>query len=312
MIFDHPHFYLGDEIFVPAIFDAGPGEAVPEGFNAVRILLDGRMRTHLDWREALQQAEAYRAQGLKLFWDLDLGLFARLSMAFSDEMQFRCLALSVDHFLHELWPKFMEDTLALALFRGSADFSQGFPWCHERQEAFDCWLKGRPDSPFLRRLFCREVCVQYLEFLTGGFPATLQAVLLLDAGSLGAPAEAAQLLSREKLARFFTAVRGGLLPIRELAWEGASKYGFIGRRLMLVPATEPRIGVCTHPEQMSPGLQQAIEELVRKRTPFRLLSETYLTSEWDGLDELIVGEIPPEVQRKLQGFLAAGGTVTKV
>ncbi len=135
---------------------------------------------------------------------------------------------------------------------------------------------------------------------------------MLDAHALGAPAEAAQLLSREKFSRFLTVVRGGLLPKRELAWEGASVSGFIGRRIPVESIAEPRVGLCIHPERLDSALEQAIEELIHKKTPFRLLSETYLTSEWDGLDLIIVGDVTPEAERKLQGFLAAGGQVSKL
>lgn len=311
MIFDAPHFYFEETIFVPAIFDAGPGEEVPAGFNTARIALDGRMRTHLDWRNAIEQAETYRQRGLKLLWDLDLGLFTRLPLPFANETQFRALALAVDHFLNDLWPKFMDDTLALNIYRGSADFSQGFPWCHERQEAFQDWLgNSRSDTLLARRLFCRETCVQYLEFLIGGFPATLQPMLMLDAHFLGSAAEAAQLLAREKLSRFVTAVRGGLLPIRELSWEGSlTEFGFVGRKKSSFQPIEVRLGICVNPDYVEPGIAQALEEAVKKKIPFRILSETYLTSEWEGLDEIVVGSVSAEGQRKLQGFIAAGGVV---
>lgn len=310
MIFDHPHFYRDEEIFVPIIYDAGPGESIPASFNTARIALDGRMRTHLDWKPAIQQAKTYRQQGFKLFWDLDLGLFSRLPLSFSNETQFRSLALSVDHFLNDLWPQFMDDTLALNLYRGSADFSQGFPWCHQQQDTFQNWLQGRSDSAWLRRLYCRGVSIQYLEYLAGGFPATLQPMLMLDAHFLGSPAEAAQLLSREKLARFLIATRGGLLPSRELAWEGErTEIGFIGRTLRNQQTSEPRLGICIHPDHMTSSLSHTIEELVKKKTPFRILSETYLTSEWDGLDEIIIDNLSPEGHRKLQGFAAAGGVI---
>lgn len=311
MILDHPHFYVDERPFVPIIFDAGPGEEAPEGFNTVRIPLEGHMRAHLDWRLSIQRARSQVEKGLKLIWDLDLGLFNRLSLPFADETQFKALALSVDHFLNDVWPSFADDTLGLCVYRGGADFSQSYPWCYERREALQTWLQGQPDTPRLRKQFCSDTAIQYLEFLVGGFPATLQPFLFLDAYSLMRPLEAAQLLSRDKLSRFYTAVRGSCLPVREIGWESNhSPYGFLGRKLPQIEPETITVGVCI--TDATQELEAKLEELTAKRIRFKVLSETFLTSEWDGLDEIIVGPVSDALQRKLQGFIAAGGKVTVV
>ena len=52
-------------------------------------------------------------------------------------------------------------------------------------------------------------------------------------------------------------------------------------------------------------------ELNRLKTPYRIISELYLTEGWDGIDDLIVfgSAVSRQGIRKLRGFLAAGGRV---
>ena len=61
-------------------------------------------------------------------------------------------------------------------------------------------------------------------------------------------------------------------------------------------------------------LDRLIASLISEQTPFRIISEEKLTEQWDGLDRLIVPEkaISTQGKRKLLGFIAAGGTVTKI
>jgi hypothetical protein len=58
-------------------------------------------------------------------------------------------------------------------------------------------------------------------------------------------------------------------------------------------------------------LDAALAHLQQSGKPYRVVAEEYLTAEWDGLDELLViaSSMNPLLQRKLQGFSAAGGTV---
>jgi hypothetical protein len=59
-------------------------------------------------------------------------------------------------------------------------------------------------------------------------------------------------------------------------------------------------------------VDQVLSALAEKGVSYRLISESFLTEEWDGIDDLLVlhhcGSLG---KRKLQGFCAAGGRVVR-
>lgn len=61
----------------------------------------------------------------------------------------------------------------------------------------------------------------------------------------------------------------------------------------------------------SDTIDACMKELEKRNIPYRLISEMYLTEEWDGLDELIIfpSLLSKQGERKIQGFTAAGGRI---
>src|SRR6202022_2907536 len=90
LVWDMPHFYFGSTIFIPKIFEPlHLEELVPEGFNAVKITLDGRMKASLDWKLARDAAQKYINNGFKILWDIDFGLLSRLDFPLTNQTQFQ-------------------------------------------------------------------------------------------------------------------------------------------------------------------------------------------------------------------------------
>lgn len=317
LIFDYPYFYQGSQRFFPVIYDGGLSEGVPEGFNSVRIPLDGTLRSDLKWDLAAEQARKHRERGLKIVWDLDLGLFSRLTLPFFDSFQIQALTLSLQHFCQTIWSEFADATLGIVVYRGLADFSMGFPWDAERREAFRQWLEeiGASESPHLTSLFCRDCCSLYLNRLVSALPGYLQPMMMVDASFVKQPRHLVDLLHREAWERFAVAIKSSSLPTLGIGWESESMLGEIGRKRHQAASQDYlRLGLCLpslddHSMETAEALDKALAWLGNR--PCRFVIEGTLTGEWDGLDDLIVlpHAIGPITKRKLQGFQAAGGTV---
>jgi hypothetical protein len=59
------------------------------------------------------------------------------------------------------------------------------------------------------------------------------------------------------------------------------------------------------------GIVEGLDALKKRSISFKLIAESQLTSQWDGLDYLLYSPtgLSTQGKRKLQGFCAAGGTV---
>jgi hypothetical protein len=339
------------ELKTSRIFDATYcGEAVPEGFDAVRIPLEGGLHADLSWEKESKAADVYVKQGLRLFWDLNLGIPAVLPHPLSHRSQFLSLSLSLEHFRDTLWKKFRQETIALCLYRGRADFSRHYPWNEEQIENFKTWIQDidlneiKNDSDLtpaelektavgqeLLRLFCCDAIGQYLNLLAGSISDSLPLFLLLDAAESCDPFTVAQLLVKERYSRFHLAVAGTVaesIGIGEMSWGGKMlTKGMISRVLPNSRENsktedtqeKPKVGVClpNYPVLLSckyADFHQAMKTLYEKGVAFRVISEFELTGEWEGLDYLVVDTngIQKTLKRKLCGFCAAGGTVVSV
>lgn len=297
----------------------GFSEKLPEGYEAVTIRLDGSSSSDLDWAPSLAKAE-----GKKVLWELNLGLFDSLRHPLGSEMQLKTLGLALNHFFESVWN---ESHLGVILYRGSADFSRAFPWDAEQEENFLSWLKdfeGGVDTPLARKLFCRDACTEYLNLLQGFLPDEVPTYLLYDCSGLEEIGEAALLLDPERTARFLRILKEAPLGHREGIWETA-KAPLIDHALYLgtgapLQEKEPAAYGVFLPtmheyftQDLAP-LEKGIQWLREKGLPYRLLTEEQLISDWDGLDYLLVAPalVNPMAFRKLRGFVAAGGTVVSL
>lgn len=268
-----------EEIVLPAKNIYLACENIPEGYDAIRIALDGRIKADLSWDRQRALAEKYIEQGLRIFWEIDLGLFDKLDQPLSSKPQFLSLTLSLEHFRDTLWKSFRQHTVGVCLYRGSLDFNN---------------------------VFCCDACSEYLDLLSQCLPDTIPLHLMFDVATIVDNYRCAQLLSKGRYLRFTIAVKGlstGQLLGGDLEWtEGHLRSRSIDR---------PTLGMCLPETPCSDNFRKSMEKLCLQGTPFRVIPSSFLTAEWDGLDELIVDRqsVDTLLQRKLEGFRAAGGNI---
>lgn len=303
------------------IFDSEHNdEPAPSGFNAIKISLDGSLKSALDWSAAKESARRHLDNGLNIFWDLDLGLVKGLPHPLGNSSQFLSLKIALEHFCEQLWSPFHEHTAGVSLYRGRIDFHKKFVWDEEQQRLFEAWKTENHYTeyePTLQEtLYCRRAVCEYTELLAGHLPETLQPYLFLDVSSLNDSLFKTIILNREHCPNLQFGVRneGTLTP--PFAWhQGVSYSGYLGRDLSEWQHKPlPACGICI-PTLYRPIQQQRLKSaLDQLHIPYRIISEDLLTQEWDGLDYLIV---LPEILshlgiRKLHGFCAAGGTIVNL
>lgn len=329
------------------IFDANAiGQAVPQGFNAIKIGIDGRTQADLDWKLAREWALISKERGLHIFWEMYLGLFQDLQLPLTNQSQFLSLGLSLEYFRDTLWKEFQEETIGLCLYRGSPDFSFHFKWDPQQITNFQEWLQDSFESlqsfnqeyglnagsfseilpehlsgimggPRLLSLFCRDAIGEYLDLLAARLPDQLKCFLLFDGSGVEDPALLANLVTKERYPRLNLGLKQGIGYGNELTWDVPGQKDFIG---LALPADsfeqEINHAICLpsmslHHPLIDLSLNKAILALKDFNLPFRMIPEVFLTQEWDRLDFLFVysKNINLQGRRKLQGFCAAGGTV---
>lgn len=342
---EEPHF-----LFPSLVFDASYlEEMVPNGFDAVKISLDGKLKADLGWKKELEAARGYVAKGFRIFWEIDLGLINTLTHALSHRGQFLSLTLSLEHFCKTIWKEFRKETVGLCLFRGCLDFSKGYPWDEEQILNLQEWiaqiystmkdfvsetniavldyksltvesLAGSEHGRQLLANFCRDSMSEYFSLLAAGIPDSLPLFLLLDAKGIENPFFVAQMLNKAYFSRYHLGVKNSsrLSLGGDFSWEGSPlEKGGLSRQFNTpVKSKRFKLAFCLPSEMIcrvstTQVLKQAFEELQRHEVSFRVIPERELAVEWDGLDELIVDThfVSFQFKRKLQGFCAAGGRV---
>lgn len=308
----------GTPIYPRVFYSKIPLENIPDGFDAVSIYCNGRTDATLDWKEQKRLAQSYVEKGLRIFWELDLGLFSHLRAPLLNQTQFYSLGLSLQHFQETLWSDFREHTLGLSLYKGSISLLESWKWSEEQIKAFQEWLqehfreittisscqeatpelfKTDTEGRKLLQLFCRNAAVEYVEMLSDHLPADLAVCMLLETDEISDKLLLARLLSKDR-------------------FERVSRVFFNDHVQTKLYSEEAVIGICL--PQMSylnsksfQEIENAVKILEKQKKPFRFIYEPYLTSDWQGLDYLLVVPeiLTPTSQRKLKGFCAAGGTV---
>lgn len=274
--YDYPSYYLEGQPFQPNIFD-GSSMDLPTGFDSYLIKLEGRMDSDLRWDLQLKQALELNERGVFVLYYLDLGLFDNLTQPLEDEAQWRSLKLAVDHFVEWFWPQVMENCLGLCIYRGknTSDLS----------------------LPYLNQLVVRV-------------PFALPLVLCLDETEIQTDAERLFLASRCRFERYVLALTHSHREMRQLAWTpgehivGNKEDENIKEAICLPDTTR-----CT-PDFIS-QINSLIEQI---KLPYRVISEEFITAEWDGLDRMYapVSLFTDDGVRMLKGFEAAGGEVLNI
>jgi len=315
-----------------------------KGFNAVNIRIDGGLKSDLLWKEAKKEAQKHVSQGYQIFWELDFGIFSSLKHPLSHASQFLSLKLAADHFYNAFWEEFEKHTVGISLYRGSLDFSKDFLWNEEQELGLREWLEELFKTPEtlnhelltsfhhfseikhenvpesergrqLLQLYCRDVLTAYLTLLLNPLPKNTPIYLLLDAGEIHDSVHQANLLSNPSFSSFSLCVKGTSFSTEHpLQNNHAHKMFFDKNSPTSKQLTIAKTALCL-PPSFKPSqyeiFRNALDTLIKKKEPFRIIPEALLTAEWDGLDEVIVSEhlLSPQGKRMLQGFNAAGGNV---
>ena len=274
--FDKPFFHLDEKQIFPVVYDNSVEDNIPAGFNGITIPLDGTLRSSLEWTEARQRAKKLADSGI--LWHLDLGLFDRLLWPLPDTSQFQTLLLALHHFRDTLWKDFSHQSIGLCIYQG------GLP------NLAEC---------------------NYLALLAAHMPDEIPVFAFIDLKSIPANLEIEQRLASLQARRVLCAVKGAAAPIRQFAWQQGSGWsGYIGQKpsknLLKVEVA------LLIPESVSMLVEKCLSDWISAGKLFRLTTEETLLSDWMGLDELYVdmASLTPEGIRKVNGFKAAGGTVT--
>ncbi|MFI0435789.1 MAG: hypothetical protein ACH350_08730 [Parachlamydiaceae bacterium] len=321
----------------PIIYEGMYQESIPIGFDTVTIHLDGRMRSSLDWKIACRQASQAIQKGYNLIWDIELGLFSDLTQPLGHQGQFLSLALALEHFRDTVWKEFKFFTIGLILFRGQADFSQELQWNQDLEDNLRKWfeelnvphfanlnlaqIKQDDEGCQLARLYCRDVAVEYLTLLASRLPDSLPVYLFLDVTHFPSSLlMEMQLLNSERFENLKLGFRGGRLPFNGIGWGNPTSYGYSGHAFSSLPEFQKiLVGFCVPPIQFYrslhyDGFEEGVRRLQERSIPFKLIAESQLTSQWDGLDALFFcpNGLSQQGKRKLQGFCAAGGTAVSM
>lgn len=244
--------------------------------NALLIGLDASLRSDLKWDGARELAKG--ANGRYLLWEFDWG-----SDEFSlyDPVVFQAFGQAIDHFVKTLWEEFKEETLGVVLYRGTIDFADRFIWPLEHLE--EC---GQSSVSYA------TVFAAYLHRLLSFFPDVVQPFCLFDTSGCGSRSRLAQLLSKERFEHI---------------------------HLSLSATQTSELAICLpHDDYLTDEqldrLDQVMAELQSQGAAYRIISESRLAQEWDGIEKLLIlpEAVSPMGRRLLQGFEAAGGEILSV
>lgn len=260
------------------------------------VTLDAALQSTMQWQEPRKKALAAIAEGKKILWHLDLGLFDRLTSPLSNTAQFMTLRLALDHFRDSIWDEFQRYSVGAALYKGSPDFSLEFVWDSEQKENYKSWLveSSQEENEIQKKLFCRDVCSAYITQLAENIPDRIPVFLIFNNNS--DPLLHLLLTSPD------------LYPRCKLLMDENNPQDPNASLAICWPSTEKKS------TKDFEELAAASTRLQQSGIPYRIISESNLTIEWQGLDHIIFQpqSLSPAGIRKLRGFQAAGGTLVTV
>ncbi len=270
--------------------------------NTLSIVLPAHPKDPLIWKDQQIQAEEAIEKGLSVFWELDLGI-ASSKTDFNDPSTFLTHCIALQAFDQSIWKNFFSKTLGISIYKGPFDFSERV--MNPSKEHFEEWLADHnlalPETNkslegHFYKVYCANMFGEYLHRLASCLPDTLPVFCSIDATHAGSRAELAHILSKDRFEHIHLSIKGDRLPS--------------------VNSTSVSVGVLLPSDdgislEILAELDRVLDQLDERNTPFRIISETFLTEQWNGIDLLIVisSSLNSIGKRKLQGFCAAGGTV---
>jgi hypothetical protein len=227
-------------------------------------------------------------------------------LALEDPMRFQEHALGLKEWSQKVFTPFASQIEGALLYVGSADFLSSFGWTETSLHNFEIWKQEKGyvdiDIEHEKRLFCADTFAYYLQTLSLHLPDELPIHIWLHAEMPGSLAKKHHILSQERWGHFVLATQG---------LEMTNGFVFEKERVLL-PAERSRSAFCFPEDRMctSSVLDKIDQILSSFKEPCRVIQETCLAEGWDGVDVLHVlkSTITPQGERKIKGFLAAGGT----
>jgi hypothetical protein len=296
---DHNGFYCQEAPFIPWIQEQA--DPLQTKSNAVLIRLPAHLNDDLDWTKEVLLAQEIASSGRAILWEIDLGL-ATYQFSPDDSAAFYSFSVAVEEFTARIWPAFQNHTFGVALYRGPFQPSHNFPF-FRWESAFTDWMRDLP-SGTTYDLYCAQILAEYLHRLISFLPDTVLPFALIDVRGIGSPAKMAQLLSKERFEHIHLALKGALFPFQGLTWN----EGFLSHEAK----TPAPIGIyLPNDSYVDANVIAQLDSVMAELDAFRIIPEEKLTEQWDGLDKLIVPKhaISTQGNRKLQGFIAAGGII---
>ena len=309
---------------------------IPQGYSSVVVTLDARPSASLNWNSAVEAAEKYIHNGLHIVFELDFGLNQTHFLPFTHHARFSSLALAVTQFMETLFTKMQEHIAGVIFFRGSLDVSRYISWDATLSGNFYDWLVAKelnlllptkesfcegdveqfPEGKKWQLLFLRDAFVEYMELLAAPLYEKTPCLILFDAQAFRSPLLFAQMSNRSRYDHFFLAIKNAPIPLGQLVWEeGSDTEGYIGTSVNNYHQIHPSCGIVIPSYTLlKSSAYKGLEEVMQSHTSCKVIAEDFLTTSWEGLDELIVCRdgISQNGLRKLEGFTAAGGVVRYV
>lgn len=311
---DAPFLADNDQHFVPYIYTTDHiGAKIPKGFNTIAIHLKSNSSSTLDWKEWEEMAFHYIQKGFKIFWKLDMGLFSRLSCIWEDHFQAVIIAVAIRHFSDTIWPKFQSNTVGVCLYEGPANFLSQMIWEEHEQALYEEWLQDRRPARLSNEKQTRALLAGYsgltlIDFLARYLPGEAVPYVLLQEGEEQDPIFFGQLIAKDHYECLHRGLAKGRLSQHFLYQD----HGGIG--CTSVKMTPHQQAICL-PTQVDLQQEQHLKELCaffkENEIAYRIIDESKLTSDWQGIDDLFVcmKNASPASIRMFRGFCAAGGRI---
>lgn len=342
--FEYRGFSINGKPFTPKIYEGSDYKNISADFNAVLISIPADVKADLQWKRYQQMAAHARDNNFLILFELNFD-FLNNPLTVADSSQYLSYQIVLDHFKDSLWKEFATHTLGVCLYKGMADFAKLIDWKAHDYSHFQEWVLDRlgashhfdfgnsellsfnenvlrnwaqkPETKLPLQLYCRDLFIDYLDFLSSALPAELPLFLMIDCSNLETPSNCLQLISLEKFERYHLVLKEPLYDAC-LSWKnGTNSIGYISEYPLHLNASQTsKIGVLLpsaehYVSQPFESVANTIKTLKLRGVPFRTIPEFLFAHQWENLDFIAVepSGLTSFGKRLLRGFCAAGGIV---
>ena len=303
-----------------------PHQTIPGGFTSATVYVDLRPKSRLVFDTAKQEVLRLKNKGIDIVFDLDFGFSDSDWKGFSHQGYLSSCIFALNRFVSDV----LEQHEALGCIFGcifgrfslknmhllnNAQEHDFFSWKEEKK------IRENTHDEYLKALFYRDVLIEYLDALAMHVPSYVTRLLLFDAQGLTNALLFYQLTQTDRFEAFSLAIASSACMHEHLTWQqGVVTKGYIGKILpTFQEIPEPNCAVVL-PEfdkiflNNKPIFERTLQNLIEKERPFKVIPETYITSEWHGIDEFFVCHTldNESTKRALEGFIATGGSVQQL